>query len=78
MILGFDGSTEASESTKMRLAPPSITWDPHNSRSCVVGFDSTLQVVDTREMEVTHQCSTAHKGFVRSVNFSNTVCLSFY
>lgn len=67
MILGFDGSSEASETSKMRLSSPTVAWDPHNSRSCVVGFDSTLQVVDTREMEVTHQCPSAHKGFVRSV-----------
>ncbi len=74
MILGFDGLKEASETSEMRLASPTTTWDPHNSRSCVVGFDSTLQVVDTREMEVTHQRPSAHKGFVRSVTCTIMLC----
>lgn len=48
----------------------SVAWDPHSERSFAAVFDTTLQLVDTREMDVTAKKANAHDDTIRDVDFN--------
>lgn len=48
----------------------SVAWDPHSERSFAAVFDTSLQLVDTREMDVTAKKANAHDDTIRDVDFN--------
>eukprot|EP01038_Epipyxis_sp_PR26KG_P011040 gene11040-14824_t len=47
-----------------------VSWDPHNSSLCATAFGTELQLVDTREMEVTNRKQMAHASTIRDVDYN--------
>lgn len=46
----------------------SVAWDPHSAKQCAVTHGDCLQLVDTREMEVTGSRRQAHDGNIRYIS----------
>lgn len=91
MILGFDGhdednisltsgDTNYSSSSSVKHTRPFggvAAWDPHATSNCAVAFDNNLQLIDSRDMEVTQKLSQAHSGgFIRDVDYNPNKPLS--
>ena len=48
----------------------SVAWDPHSEQSFAAVFDTTLQLVDIREMDITAKKVNAHDDTIRDVDFN--------
>lgn len=47
-----------------------ISWDPHSDNIFAAVYDTTLQIIDTREMDVTAKRTNAHDDVIRDVDFN--------
>lgn len=59
-MLGNENSNEISGADAN-----SVCWDPHSKTACAASYGSTLQLIDTREMDVSLTKVKAHSGNIR-------------